>query len=183
MIETPDEYRQLVEQKMLARTERHVRENQTEQDEQAREAHATQVAQARAEHAVQLHAAERRQQEEVAEARRSRPALIAQFRSDPVGLRHVVTLREVCLHCGSEQVRCQSDTLPRVLVCPDCGTEWSASACWSCATGLLDTRDPETPPCQQCGWSKCAVCGACNPQGCSTNPYTTEHRQRDEVTV
>ena len=183
MVRTPDEYRQLVEQKMLARAERHVRENQADQDEQAQEAHATQVAEARAEHTQQLHLAEISQREETAQARRNRPALIAKFRSEPAGLRRIVTLRDVCLHCGSEQVRCQSDTLPHVLVCPDCGTRWSTSACWSCATGLLDTRDPETPRCEKCGWTKCAVCGACNPQGCSTNPYSATHRQRDEVTA
>jgi hypothetical protein len=183
MTETPEEYRQLVEQKMLARAERQVRENQAEQDEHAREARAAEVAQAQAEHARQLRVAAMRQQEEAAEARRNRPALIAQFRSNPAGLRHAVTLRDVCLHCGSDHVRCQSDILPRILVCPDCATKWSTSACWSCTTGRLDTRDPETPRCQQCGWSKCAVCGACNPQGCSTNPYNINLRQRDAVTA
>jgi hypothetical protein len=183
MLETPDEYRLLVEQKMLARSERHVRENQAQQDEQAAEARAAVVAQARIERAQRLHVVEMRQQEEVAEARRNRPTLIAQFRADPTGLRKAVTLREVCLHCGSEQVRCQSDNLPRVLVCPDCATRWIANACWSCATGLLDTRDPETPRCRQCGWPKCAECGACNPQGCSTNPYNSSHRQQDEILV
>jgi hypothetical protein len=183
MLETPDEYRQLVEQKMLARNERHIRENQAQQDEQAREAGATQAAQAKADQARELHVAKMLRQEETAEARRGRPMLIVQFRNNPAGVRNAVTLRDVCLHCGSEDVRCQSDSLPRILVCPDCGTSWSAGICWSCTTGMLDTRDPEMPRCKQCGWPKCAVCGACNPQGCSTNPYSASHRQRDEVTA
>ena len=181
MIETPDEYRQLVEQKMLARSQRHIRENQAQQEEQAREAVATQAARAQVERARQLQMAKMLQQEETADARRGRPALIVQFRKNPAGVRNAVTLRDVCLHCGAEDVRCQSNSLPRVIVCPDCGTSWSASPCWSCTTGMLDTRDPETPRCKQCGWSKCAVCGACNPKGCSTNPYSIGHRQRDEA--
>jgi len=181
MIQTPDEYRQLVEQKMLARRERHVLENQARLEDEAREARAVEAARAQVESAREWHAAEMRRREVAAEAIRSRPALIAQFRSDPAGLRNAVTLQEVCIHCGAEQARCQSTSLPLVLVCPDCATRWSAGACWSCATGQLDTRDPESPRCQQCGWPKCVACGACNPQGCSTNTYNTGHRQRDEV--
>jgi hypothetical protein len=181
MTESLDEYRQLVDQKMLARAERHVRENQAHDDEQARETQAAQVEQTRVEQAAQQHVIALRQQEVTAEARRNRPTLIAQFRVNPAGLRHAVTLRDVCLHCGSEHARCQSDVQPLVLVCPDCSTKWSASDCWSCTTGLLDSRDPETPRCPQCGWTKCPVCGACNPRGCSTNPYSAAHPQRAEV--
>jgi hypothetical protein len=181
MMEKTDEYRREVEQKMQARAERHIREHQAEQAEQAREVAATKQAQARTEHALQLHVAHLQLREETAIARRNRPTLIAQFRADPTGIRHAATLREVCLNCGSEHVRCQSDTLPLILACPDCSTKWSASACWSCTTGLLDTRDPETPRCEKCRWPKCAVCGACNPQGCSPQAYTASHRQRDEV--
>jgi DNA-directed RNA polymerase subunit RPC12/RpoP len=180
LIQNPDEYRQLVQQKMRARAERHVRERQSEEDEQAREAHATEAAQAQAEQAQRLRADEIRQHEATAEARRNRPALLARYKSDPDGLRFIVTLREVCLRCGSENVRTRSDNMPHVLVCRDCSSEWLVSHCWSCATGLLDSRDPGTPRCKQCGWPKCAVCGACNPQGCSTNLYNSGHRQRDE---
>ena len=180
MTDNSAEYNEMVAQKMQARAERHVRENQAEHDEQAREAQVARASQARDEQLRQQHLSEMRQREVVAEARRNRPALIVQYRANPAGVRLVSTLRDVCLHCGSEQVRCLSDSLPRKLVCPDCATKWTASACWSCDSGLLDSRDPETPRCPQCGWSKCAVCGACNPQGCSTNPYNPGHRQRDE---
>jgi hypothetical protein len=181
MLQKSDEYRQLVEQKMLARAERHVRENQAEQAQQVREAKAAQLANTKVELARQRHVANMLRQEETAGARRNRPTLIAQFRSDPAGVRNATTLRDVCLKCGSEDARCQSDGLPLVLVCPDCSTQWSASTCWSCATGSLDTRDPETPRCKQCGWTKCAVCGACNPLGCSTNAYSSSHRRSNEL--
>ena len=181
MTEASDEYRKLVEQKMEARAERHVRENLAEQAEQAREVHAAAETLARVARTRQQHLAQLRRQEEIAIARRSRPLLIVQFRSDPAGIRHALTLREVCLNCGSESARSPANIVPRVYCCPDCSATWSAGPCWSCATGLLDTRDPETPRCQTCGWTKCAVCGACNPKGCPTNPYSANHRQRDEV--
>jgi DNA-directed RNA polymerase subunit RPC12/RpoP len=165
MTQNPDEYRQLVERKMQARAERHVRERQAEEAAQEWEAQAAQAAQVQAEQAEQLRSDEKRQREAAAEARRNRPALIAQYRSDPAGLRHVVTLRDVCLRCGSDFVRSRSDQRSQMLVCPECSTEWLAGPCWSCSTGLVDSRDPETPPCKECGWPKCAVCGACHPQG------------------
>jgi hypothetical protein len=183
MIDKSDEYDALVEQKMQARAERHIRENQAEHDQHVRETEVARAVQARDEQLHQQHLSEMRVREVAAEARRNRPALIVQYRANPAGVRLVTTLRDVCLKCGSEQVRCLSDALPRKLVCPDCATKWTASACWSCTTGLLDSRDPETPRCPQCGWSKCAVCDACNPQGCSTNTYSLGHRQRDEVAV
>ena len=183
MLEKTEEYNALVKQKMQARAERHVRENQAEHDEQARETEVARAVQARDEQHHQQHLSEMRVREVAAEARRNRPALIVQYRADPAGVRLVATLRDVCLNCGAEQVRCLSDSLPYKLVCPDCSTKWTAMACWSCTTGLLDSRDPETPRCPQCGWSKCAVCGACNPQGCSTNPYNIGHRQRDEISA
>jgi len=183
MIQNPDEYHQLVEQKMQARAERHAREHEAQEAERVQEAQATQVALAQAQQAQQLRADVRRQREAVAGARHQRPTLIAKYKSDPAGLRYALTLRKVCLRCGSEHVRNRLDHTPHVFVCWECSTEWFASHCWSCATGLVDSRDPETPLCQQCGWPKCAGCGACNQKGCSTNPYHTGHRQRDEATA
>lgn len=183
MIQNPSEYHQLVEQKMQARAERHVRERQAQEAEQVQEAQVTRAAQAQAQQAQQLQAKAKRQHETAAEAIRQRPTLIARYRSDPTGLRYVQTLREVCLRCGSEQARNRLDQTPHVFVCRKCATEWFAGPCWSCATGLLDSRDPETPQCKQCRWPKCAVCGACNQKGCSTNPYHTGHRQREEATA
>src|SRR5712692_7917763 len=124
MIEKSEAYNALVEQKMQARAERHVREIQAERDEQVRETEIARAVQARDEQLHQQHLRELRVREEAAEARRNRPALIVQYRGDPTGVRLVATLRDVCLHCGSEQVRCLSDSLPRKLVCPDCATKW-----------------------------------------------------------
>lgn len=183
MIQTPEEYQQSVEQKMQARAERHAREHEAQAAERAQEAQATETALAQTQQAQQLQADVRRQHEAVAEARRNRPTLIAKYKSNPAGVRYVLTLRQVCLRCGSEHTRSRTDHTPHVLVCQECTTEWFASHCWSCATGLVDSRDPETPPCKQCGWPKCAVCSACNQKGCATNPYHAGHRQRDEATA
>jgi len=183
MIQNPEEYHQLVEQKMQARAERHAREQEAQEAERVQEAQATQAALAQAQQAQQLQAEGRRQSEAAVEARHQRPTLIAKYKSNPAGLRYVLTLRKFCLRCGSEHTRRRSDHTPHVLVCQECATEWFASHCWSCATGLVDSRDPETPPCKKCGWPKCAVCGACDQKGCATNPYHTGHRQRDEATA
>jgi len=181
--DNPEELSAVAQQKMRDRAERHVRERQAAEEERGREAQALQVAQDLAVQAQQVQAEAGRQREAAAEARHSRPDLVVRYKRDPVGLRHVATLRDVCLNCGSENIRTRADQAPHVRVCWECSAEWFASGCWSCTTGLLDSRDPETPPCKQCGWPKCAICGACNPQGCSTNPYNASHRQRDEVTV
>jgi hypothetical protein len=175
------EYDELVQLKMEARAERHVREHQAAADEVVREIQAAQVDAARAERAVQVHAAEREQREISASARRTRPALVAQYRAKPAGLRLVTTLRDVCLNCGSETVRMRSANTPHILMCAACSTSWVTTRCWSCASGRLDNRDPETAPCKQCNQLKCTDCGGCNPHGCSTNPYSLSFRQRDEA--
>lgn len=181
MTDNPNEYSDLVQQKMQARSERHIREHQAEKAELVREAAAVQAAQVVAAEAEAVLAEARQRREATAEARRNRPALFAQYKLAPSGLRLIATLRDVCLNCGSENIRIHSDTRPHVRMCSNCNTDWFASRCWSCTTGLLDSRDPETQPCPQCGRLKCADCGACNPQGCSTNEYNTNHRQRDEA--
>ena len=181
MTENPNEHSDLVEQKMLARAERHIREQQMAAEEQRREAEAVQAAEAVAEQARHVQAEERQRREVEAEARRNRPALMVQYKLAPAGVRHVATLRDLCLNCGSENVRIRTDSRPHVRMCSNCNTEWFASRCWSCTTGQLDSRDPETAPCPQCGYLKCTVCEACNPHGCSTNPYKDTYRQRDEA--
>ena len=181
MTESPDNYSELVQQKMQARAERHVLEQQAAQEAQDREAQAALTARSQAEQAEQARTEAHRLREVAAAARRNRPELAAQNKSNPIGLRFVSTLQDVCLRCGSENVRTRADNAPHILVCPECSLEWYVSPCWSCTTGLVDSRDLETPPCEQCGYPRCAVCGACNPQGCSTNPYTASRRQRDEA--
>lgn len=180
MTENSNDHNDLVKLKMQARAERHVREHQAQADEQVREAAAVQAAQVVADEAQVTLAAERQRREATAEARRNRPALMAQYKLAPAGVRLVATLRDVCLNCGSENIRVRTASRPNVRMCSNCNTDWFASRCWSCATGQLDSRDPETAPCPQCGYLKCADCGGCNPHGCSTNPYSTNHRQVDE---
>lgn len=183
MTQTDDEYRQLVEQKMLARLARNARERQAAQDEQEREASEARAAQARSEQERQDRAELARQREMVAAARRNRPTLFIQYKADPTGIRHIETLKHVCIRCGSEWVRGKTAETLHVLVCEECWAEWYVNDCWSCTTGKLDSRDPETPQCKICGRIKCATCGACHPGGCTTNPYSAAHRQRDGVAV
>ncbi len=179
MTENSIDYGDLVQQKMQARAERHLREKQAAADDLAREADAQRAAARLAEQDQQVLAVERRQREAAAEARRQRPALMAHYKLAPAGVRLVATLRDVCLNCGSEHIRIHTDSRPHVRMCSNCNTDWFASQCWSCATGQLDSRDPETAPCPQCGYLKCADCGSCNPHGCSTNPYSANQRQAD----
>ncbi len=179
MTQTDNEYRQLVDEKMLARTARNARERQAEQEAQAQEARDDLAAKARAEQERQKLIEQARQREVVAKARRNRPALLTKYKADPTGIRMVDTLQHVCIRCGSEWVRGKTADAVHVLVCEECWAEWYVNRCWSCTTGRLDSRDPETPPCEVCGRIKCAVCGACNLNGCTTNPYSAAHRQRD----
>lgn len=181
MTQTDEDYRQLVEQKMLARTARNARERQAEQDEQEREASEARAAQARSEQERQKRAEVAHQRDLAAEERRNRPVLFIKYKADPTGIREVETLKHVCIRCGSEWVRGKTAQTLHVLVCEECWSEWYVNRCWSCATGKLDSRDPETPPCPVCGRIKCAACSACNPNGCTTNPYSAAHRQRDGV--
>jgi hypothetical protein len=62
---------------------------------------------------------------------------------------------------------------------PSCTEKWYHSHCWSCSTGVVDSRDPATPPCKICRWHTCARCGACNEDGCSTNSYHRTNKAKD----
>lgn len=178
---TDEEYRQLVEQKMRARADRNARERQAERDAQEQEARDVLAAQAQAVQKRQQQVEQLRQHEAAAAARRNRPALLSKYKADSTGIRLVDTLKNVCLNCGSEWVRGKTAYTHHTLVCEECWAEWYINQCWSCDTGRLDSRDPETPACRTCGKIKCAVCGACNREGCNTNPYNAAHRQRDVV--
>lgn len=181
MPQTEEEYRLVVEQKMLARAARNAQQHQTELAEQAQAVSQARAVQARTEQERQKQAEERRLHEIAMQARRQRPALLAQYKNAPAGLRAVEVLRRVCLACGSDwvQTKITTNTQHR-LQCNECRAEWSVSRCWNCSTGRLDSRDPETPLCKVCRRNKCADCGACNIHGCSTNPYHAGFRQRDE---
>lgn len=179
MSQTELEYQDLVKQKMLARAERNTRAHAAEQEALVEEGRMELAAQGRAEQARQKVAEQRRQSEAIMDARRQRPTLLIRYKADPTGIRHVETLQHMCMSCGSEWVQGKTATTRYILVCKECRAEWYVNQCWSCVTGRLDSRDPETPPCEECGRIKCAECGACNVNGCSTNPYNNSHRQRD----
>lgn len=81
------------------------------------------------------------------------------YRADPRGIRNEVRLRGLCLRCGGVA----SGSAFRV--CSHCGNTWRVNHCLSCGRAV-DSRDPETPPCPNCGWLICHKCGACRCQSC-----------------
>lgn len=181
MPQTEEEYRLVVEQKMLARATRNAQQHQAALAEEAQAATQARATQARTEQDRQKQVAERNLHEIAMQARRQRPALLAQYKHAPAGMRAVEVLRRVCLACGSDWVQTKTTThAQQRLQCNECRAEWMMGRCWNCTTGRLDSRDPETPMCKVCRRNKCADCGACNINGCSTNPYHASFRQRDE---
>jgi hypothetical protein len=105
-------------------------------------------------------------------------AFVDHYRLDRSGVRlHQVSGR--CLECGSRQVVRIGEGFGPNRECKDCGATWYVNHCWSCATGEIDSRDPETPACSVCKWYKCAKCHACKMSGCSTNPYSLANKAKD----
>jgi hypothetical protein len=94
------------------------------------------------------------------------------FQINPKGIRNVEELRDVCLQCGPGQLV----TGVPVRKCGSCRSEWYVNHCWNCAGARVDSRDPETPACRECGWQKCRRCNACHYLGCTTNPYHKDNR-------
>jgi len=89
--------------------------------------------------------------------------LLLRYQSNPARVRFEDPLRNVCLKCGTSV---NWEGLTRK--CPSCKESWYSSHC-SCQNGRVDSRDPDTPRCSDCGWLRCADCGACK-DGCRTNP-------------
>jgi hypothetical protein len=106
-------------------------------------------------------------------------AFVDRYSSDRRGIRLQHVSRR-CLECGDNRIISKRAAfgLPN-RTCQNCGVEWYASHCWSCGSGKIDSRDPDTPACPVCKWHKCAQCQACNQSGCSTNPYNSGNRARD----
>lgn len=105
-------------------------------------------------------------------------ATIIKWRDNPKGIRNEESFRYICLQCGSNDVEPgRNRTNP---VCRKCGTTWYVNHCWSCKSGRIDSRDFETPKCVVCTWHKCAFCGACHQNGCSTTRYSRVFRYIDD---
>jgi len=180
-----EEYRQLVEEKMKARAERNARQRQAEREAAEQAVREEREAKERAEEEKRQEAereAEREKKlriEKEARQKLQRLNLVQKFKTTPKGIRNVEALRSICIECNSDNVQDRSPSEHYFKVCQECNAEWYVNHCWSCGPGLVDSRDPDTPQCSVCGWYKCAVCGACKLDGCSTNPYNREHRFRD----
>jgi hypothetical protein len=67
----------------------------------------------------------------------------------------------VCLICGSSDVVVQDAARPHVRHCRSCGFDFLRYECLNCGE-TLDSRDPETPKCRECGFCRCR-CADCSP--------------------
>jgi hypothetical protein len=79
------------------------------------------------------------------------------YRSNSHGVRLRHELRNVCLRCGSKS----NGSSFFVCTSSQCGETWRVNHCGLCKE-IVDSRDPETPRCPNCGWLICAACHACN---------------------
>lgn len=103
--------------------------------------------------------------------------IVEKYKNKPDGIRNVTVLRGICIACGSTNVRPKSNAQRYYKVCQDCNNEWYANHCWNCGE-KVDSRDPLNVKCTVCGWLKC-TCGACNINGCSSNPYNKHSKVID----
>ena len=71
--------------------------------------------------------------------------LLLRYQSNPARVRFEDPLRNVCLKCGTSV---NWEGLTRK--CPSCKESWYSSHC-SCQNGRVDSRDPDTPRCSDCG--------------------------------
>lgn len=101
---------------------------------------------------------------------------IQKYKTEPKGIRNAPDLANVCMKCDSRNVSINPPNKGYQHECKKCGYKWYRNNCWNCSNGIVDSRDPETPRCEVCGWYKCAVCGACHLNGCRTNPYNRSNR-------
>jgi hypothetical protein len=115
---------------------------------------------------------------------------IAIWRNNPAGIRNEESLRDVCLECGSREVKNgRYGRFPNSgnRECQVCRAIWYVNHCWNCdrprERSMIDSRDSTNPPCEVCNWRKCAKCNACRIDGCKTNPYSSRNRLRDHLLI
>ena len=94
--------------------------------------------------------------------------LFDRYRVNRKGLRKKPAMASVCLICGSSDVVVPDPVHPHVHHCRSCGFDFVRYECSQCGEAV-DSRDPETPKCRQCGWCRC-LCSACEP-GCTAAPH------------
>jgi hypothetical protein len=82
------------------------------------------------------------------------------FLGHPAGIRNMLLMANVCF-CGSNDIqRVTQQGFKPNRHCRICPREWHVDRCWNCGS-MVDSRDPETPPCSKCNWLICANCDAC----------------------
>lgn len=108
--------------------------------------------------------------------------LVARFQESPKGIRNYKVMQDVCIVCGSNNVRRPKKVkLGPNRECQACKSSWYVNHCWSCNKHQVDSRDPETPKCNVCHWQKCAFCKACDYGGCTTNEYSKHRKYTDAI--
>jgi len=86
------------------------------------------------------------------------------FLGYPAGIRYMSWMANVCF-CGSNNIqRITQQGFKPNRHCRNCPREWHVDHCWNCGS-MVDSRDPETPPCSNCNWLICANCNACADRG------------------
>lgn len=88
-------------------------------------------------------------------------SLFTRYRTNRKGLRKSPGMVSVCLICGSPNIVVRDDASPHVRECRNCGFTFLRYECHACGE-TLDSRDPETPKCLECGFCRC-LCSACGP--------------------
>lgn len=102
-------------------------------------------------------------------------SLINNYRENPSGIRNDSRFINICIRCGSNDVKSKNDQQTYFKICNRCGNNWYHNHCWSCSSHRqVDSRDSENYICTSCGWVKC-TCGACR-HGCGrTGHYDNNH--------
>lgn len=84
-----------------------------------------------------------------------------------------------CSSCNSEP----AEIKPHVgfgqpnRICRKCTVSWYITNCWSCPTGIVDSRTSST--CSVCQWYKCSQCGACRQPNLAEEPCELNRRNND----
>jgi hypothetical protein len=93
--------------------------------------------------------------------RQEAKTLFERYRNNRKGVRKNPGMASICLICGSSDVVVQDAARPHVRHCRSCGFDFLRYECPDCGE-TLDSRDPETPKCRECGFCRCR-CAACSP--------------------
>ena len=87
--------------------------------------------------------------------------LYKHYRQNRDGIRNSPEMASICLICESIHID-PVEGVPHKYICRNCRFKFIRYQCSACG-GTVDSRDPQNPPCEECGLRIC-TCGAC---GCA----------------